>query len=231
MDARFQGSPAALGWLNGWLKAKPKSINARLSLAKVWESYAFFARGGKMAEHRTAYKTYIANVLTAAGDPDAAAKAARIYDLEMKIAAAHASRVQNVSVLTSAPHLARHTRPRASRTDMHGCEPAACSSTKTKGGAGAPSLPPGPATKSICSTGPGSRQSTDCVDRIGASPACRRFQADRSHQKPRTTQVPTAMLTAVQKTIRKSLLTDIVMQLGPKGSCELGSGRVADRYA
>ena len=49
----------------------------------------------KMAAHRAAYKKYIADVLTAAGDPQAAVKAARIYDLEMKIAAAHASREES----------------------------------------------------------------------------------------------------------------------------------------
>lgn len=36
-------------WLEGWLKAHPKSINARLSMANVWEKYAFFARGGRVA--------------------------------------------------------------------------------------------------------------------------------------------------------------------------------------
>ena len=49
----------------------------------------------KMAAHRAAYQTYIADLLTAAGDPDAAAKAARIYALEMKIAAAHVSREES----------------------------------------------------------------------------------------------------------------------------------------
>jgi len=49
----------------------------------------------KMAAHRAAYQTYIADMLTAVGDADAAAKAARIYGLEMKIAAAHASREES----------------------------------------------------------------------------------------------------------------------------------------
>ena len=44
----------------------------------------------EMAELRAAYKPYIAKMLTLAGVPDAAAKAERIYALEMKIAAAHA---------------------------------------------------------------------------------------------------------------------------------------------
>ena len=46
----------------------------------------------KMAEARAAYRAYIRNLLAAAEITDAAAKAERIYDLEMKIAAAHASR-------------------------------------------------------------------------------------------------------------------------------------------
>lgn len=39
----------SFGWLEAWLKAHPKSINARLSMANVWEKYAFFARGGRVA--------------------------------------------------------------------------------------------------------------------------------------------------------------------------------------
>src|SRR5690606_8282126 len=46
----------------------------------------------KMAALRTQYQAYIAKLLTAAGQPDAAAKAKRIYDLEVKIARAHATR-------------------------------------------------------------------------------------------------------------------------------------------
>ncbi len=45
----------------------------------------------KMAAHQAVYKKYIADLLTAAGIEDAAAKAARIYDLELKIAQAHAT--------------------------------------------------------------------------------------------------------------------------------------------
>lgn len=43
-----------------------------------------------MAAIRTAYKAYVAKLLGLAGVPDAAAKAARVYELEAKIAAAHA---------------------------------------------------------------------------------------------------------------------------------------------
>ena len=46
----------------------------------------------KMAGLRTAYQSYIADLLEAANVADAEAKAARIYDLEMKIAQAHVSR-------------------------------------------------------------------------------------------------------------------------------------------
>ncbi|GGD92401.1 peptidase M13 [Tsuneonella deserti] len=49
----------------------------------------------KMASIRTAYRTYVADLLTAAGMADAEAKAQRIYDLEMKIAQAHASREES----------------------------------------------------------------------------------------------------------------------------------------
>jgi putative endopeptidase len=44
----------------------------------------------EMAELRTAYKAYVQKVLSLAGMPDAAARADRIFALEMKIAAAHA---------------------------------------------------------------------------------------------------------------------------------------------
>ena len=46
----------------------------------------------KMASIRTAYKGYIAKLLTEAGIADADVKAGRIFDLEMKIAKAHANR-------------------------------------------------------------------------------------------------------------------------------------------
>ncbi|UKK84917.1 M13 family metallopeptidase [Sphingopyxis sp. BSN-002] len=46
----------------------------------------------KMASIRTAYKSYVAKLLTEAGIADADVKAGRIFDLEMKIAKAHANR-------------------------------------------------------------------------------------------------------------------------------------------
>lgn len=49
----------------------------------------------KMAQIRTAYQTYIAKLLATAGQSDAAAKAKRIYDLEAKIAKAHATREES----------------------------------------------------------------------------------------------------------------------------------------
>ena len=48
-----------------------------------------------MGENRAAYRQYIAGLLTAAGIPDAPARAQRVYDLEMKIAGAHASREES----------------------------------------------------------------------------------------------------------------------------------------
>ena len=65
-----------------------------------------------------------------------------------EIAARPCERDANTSVWTSSPHLTRHFRPRASRTDRHGCDPVVCSSTKWNGGAGAPSRPPAPAARS-----------------------------------------------------------------------------------
>ena len=56
----------------------------------------------KMASIRTAYQDYIAKLLTAAGQSDAAAKAKRIYDLEVKIAKAHATREQSEDFTKSA---------------------------------------------------------------------------------------------------------------------------------
>ena len=48
----------------------------------------------KMAGLRAKYKTYLVDLLTAAGMSDAPARAQRIFDLEMKIAQAHADQVQ-----------------------------------------------------------------------------------------------------------------------------------------
>jgi len=56
----------------------------------------------KMAAIRTQYQAYIAKLLTAAGQADAEAKAKRIYDLEVKIAKAHASREESEDFAKSA---------------------------------------------------------------------------------------------------------------------------------
>lgn len=61
----------------------------------------------KMVELRTKYQAYIAQLLTEAGLPDAAAKAKRIYDLEMKIAQAHASREESENFQKSATEWSR----------------------------------------------------------------------------------------------------------------------------
>jgi len=53
----------------------------------------YYLSGDKeMADIRASYKPYIQQILTLAGMPDAAVRAQRIYDLEMKIARAHATR-------------------------------------------------------------------------------------------------------------------------------------------
>ena len=45
-----------------------------------------------MRGHQAAYRAYVEDMLEAAGIPDAAAKAQRIWNLELKIARAHATR-------------------------------------------------------------------------------------------------------------------------------------------
>ncbi|MBC2664754.1 M13 family metallopeptidase [Novosphingobium flavum] len=55
----------------------------------------YLSSAPKMAEIRQKYRAYIETVLAAAGLPDAAQRAERVYGLEMKIAAAHATREQS----------------------------------------------------------------------------------------------------------------------------------------
>jgi len=52
----------------------------------------YLSSDASMRAHQTAYRKYIADLLSEAGIADAAAKAQRIYDLEVKIARAHATR-------------------------------------------------------------------------------------------------------------------------------------------
>lgn len=61
----------------------------------------------KMAEIRGKYQVYIAQLLGDAGIADAAAKAQRIYDLEMKIARAHATREESEDFQKSAAEWTR----------------------------------------------------------------------------------------------------------------------------
>ncbi len=61
----------------------------------------------KKAELRTKYRAYIAQLLTEAGVLDAEVHAQRVYDLEMKIAAAHATRQQSENFQASAAQWAR----------------------------------------------------------------------------------------------------------------------------
>lgn len=62
----------------------------------------YLSGDAKMASIRAAYKTYIAKLLTEAGIADADVKAGRIYDLEVKIAKAHANREQSEDFTKSA---------------------------------------------------------------------------------------------------------------------------------
>ncbi|WP_296679902.1 M13 family metallopeptidase [Novosphingobium sp.] len=61
----------------------------------------------KMVELRTKYQAYIAQLLTEAGVPEADAKAKRIFDLEMKIAQAHATREESENFQSSATEWSR----------------------------------------------------------------------------------------------------------------------------
>jgi putative endopeptidase len=61
----------------------------------------------RMAEIRTKYRAHIGNMLALAGIPDPAAAAARIFDLETKIASSHVSREDSEDVLKGNNHWAR----------------------------------------------------------------------------------------------------------------------------
>lgn len=61
----------------------------------------------KMAAIRAEYRSYIARLLTDAGMADAPARAKRIYDLELKIALAHATRAQSEDFVHSAAEWTR----------------------------------------------------------------------------------------------------------------------------
>jgi predicted metalloendopeptidase len=65
----------------------------------------------RMADIRTKYQAHVERMLTLAGFPDAAAKAARIVGLEKKIAAAHASREDSEDVLKGNNHWSRSDFP------------------------------------------------------------------------------------------------------------------------
>lgn len=55
----------------------------------------YLSSDAAMQANQAAYRKYVADLLTAAGIADAAAKAQRIWDLEVKIARAHASREES----------------------------------------------------------------------------------------------------------------------------------------
>ena len=58
----------------------------------------YLASGAEMAANRAAYQTYIASILKLAGDANADQKAKTIFDLEMKIAKAHANVIDTQDV-------------------------------------------------------------------------------------------------------------------------------------
>ncbi len=58
----------------------------------------YVARSDRMESIRSAYRTHIAAMLTLGGIADAGAKAARVFDLESRIAAVHATRVDSEDV-------------------------------------------------------------------------------------------------------------------------------------
>ena len=69
-----------------------------------------------MRAHQAAYRKYIGDMLAAAGIADAPAKAQRIWDLELKIAAAHATREERDDWSKAHADLdARRTSPRRRR--------------------------------------------------------------------------------------------------------------------
>jgi predicted metalloendopeptidase len=59
----------------------------------------YLADSPRMEAIRIAYKAHLVNVLKLAGAPDAEARAQRIFDLELKIARAHAGRAESGDVL------------------------------------------------------------------------------------------------------------------------------------
>ena len=65
----------------------------------------------RMADIRAKYQAHVEKMLTLAGFPDAAAKAARVFGLEKKIASAHASREDSEDVLKGNNHWSRADFP------------------------------------------------------------------------------------------------------------------------
>jgi putative endopeptidase len=75
----------------GQAEVMPYLMQGGLSLP---EREYYLSNDAEMAQIRTAYRAYIEQLLTLAGIPDAAAKAQRIYNLEMAIARAHMTRAE-----------------------------------------------------------------------------------------------------------------------------------------
>src|SRR3546814_6758593 len=86
----------------------------------------------QMAGIRDDYKAYIAKLLTAAGIADADAKAARVYDLEMKIAKAHAPREESEDFTKSATVWARDDFAKKARSEARSVGKECVSKGKTR---------------------------------------------------------------------------------------------------
>ncbi|HRI48601.1 MAG TPA: M13 family metallopeptidase [Pseudomonadota bacterium] len=69
----------------------------------------------RMAELRTAYRTYIGTLLKLAGVADAEARAGRIFELESRIAQVHATRVESEDVIKGNNHWSRADFDRRAR--------------------------------------------------------------------------------------------------------------------
>ena len=80
----------------------------------------YLSADAKMAGLRTQYRAYIEQILNAAGLPDAAAKADRIFALETRIAQAHATRAESEDFAKSAAEWTRDSfATRAPGIDWH----------------------------------------------------------------------------------------------------------------
>jgi putative endopeptidase len=81
------------------LEGPPRNVATLMQGGLGMPDREYYLSGAEaMAKNREAYRTYIAALLGQAGTPDAEGKAKAIFDLEMKIAKAHASVVDSQDV-------------------------------------------------------------------------------------------------------------------------------------